>query len=428
MPKFCRLLCILSLSIIMSIWLAACGAGNTPTPGELSVWADRTSARGLNFCAGQFGAAKLKIVEMAQSDIHARLWTNMLAGGVGLPDIAIVESRQMAVFNGKFPNGFYDLNEVAGRYKPDFAASKWVQSEYKNHIRSLPWDVAPAVLFYRADIWAKAGINPAQIETWDDFGAAGARLQAAQPNVKALGGMFSADDLFLRVLLHQQQSFYFSEEANSLITLNKLSTERALGVLQKLHTQNLVLNAANPDELTDAARDGKFAAILAPTDWAATLVNELPQQNGLWGMSSIPALEKNGARIADTGGVTLAIPSKSRNIPTAWAFIENCLATKANQSELARLTYRLPAHLPTLRDFSGFPDTKYFTTPAIWRTLAEQSQTFAPPPYTSYYDKAAAQVVRLQTAILQGVPIQPTLRDAAERLKDESGLELARQP
>ena len=43
----------------------------------------------------------------------------------------------------------------------------------------MPWDSGPVVLYYRRDMFEKAGVDPASIETWDDFVEAGKKVVAA---------------------------------------------------------------------------------------------------------------------------------------------------------------------------------------------------------------------------------------------------------
>ena len=49
-------------------------------------------------------------------------------------------------------------------------------------------------MFYRADLFKEAGIDPNSIETYDDYIAAGKKLQEKFPEVKMTGFPYSKDD------------------------------------------------------------------------------------------------------------------------------------------------------------------------------------------------------------------------------------------
>lgn len=55
---------------------------------------------------------------------------------------------------------------------------------YGKHIYGLPHDAHPAVLIYNDSLWKKAGIDPAAIETWDEFFTAAQKLCAPQTDEK----------------------------------------------------------------------------------------------------------------------------------------------------------------------------------------------------------------------------------------------------
>ena len=87
-----------------------------------------------------------------------------------------VEGERVSTFVSKFPKGFVDLTEAVN--SNDFLPVKMAECRVNGKIFAYPWDGAPCGLFYRADLFENASINPDEIVTWEDFIEAGKKMNS----------------------------------------------------------------------------------------------------------------------------------------------------------------------------------------------------------------------------------------------------------
>lgn len=145
--------------------------------------------------------------EMGTTQIYNKMTTS-LASGIGLPDLVSLEGEQMAKFGTKFPDKFLDLTDHVN--KEDFLPVKIGESTANDKLIAYPWDAGPCGLYYRIDIFEEAGINPEEIETWDEFIKAGIILKE-KTGVAMMPLATSRKDTFYRLLMMQLGGFYFDE-------------------------------------------------------------------------------------------------------------------------------------------------------------------------------------------------------------------------
>ena len=121
---------------------------------------------------------KIEVTDFGLDDNHARLLAAFTAG-TGAPDIAMIQNEFVATVWGS-DGGLLDLSDkmkpLAKYYAPE-AISKVTDTD--GHIWGLPWDIGPAILWYREDLFEKYGVEPDSIKTWDDYIAAGKKIDAA---------------------------------------------------------------------------------------------------------------------------------------------------------------------------------------------------------------------------------------------------------
>jgi cellobiose transport system substrate-binding protein len=120
-------------------------------------------------------------------DFKQKLVTTM-NGRQFVPDITGIKGENIAEMLAE-PDRFIDLNILgAGSLKSQFVDWKWQQgSTTDGRLIGYPIDIGPTAMFYRQDIFARAGLptEPTQVaaamSTMDDWFAAGQRLKAAVP-------------------------------------------------------------------------------------------------------------------------------------------------------------------------------------------------------------------------------------------------------
>lgn len=250
----------------------------------------------------------------------------------GTPIASLFEAeRDIAgrAFTGPLENvGFVDLTErlreeglLEQINAPSFAP--WTS---RGRIFGLPHDVHPVLLMYRADLVEAAGIDVADIETWDDY------FRLLRPLQQDLDG----DGRIDRFLLNASPSYTSSTEvlllqaggelfdAQERLTVN---SERNAAILARMATWHVgpdrVCRFADVN-LTQSGQqvfaDGLVVGILAP-DWVAgVLKQQVPALAGKVRLMPLPAWEPGGRRTSVWGGTMLGFARTSPNFERDWAF------------------------------------------------------------------------------------------------------------
>ncbi len=155
--------------------------------GEITIWSWNIAASSLKATVAgfnkQFPDVKVTVEDLGNQQTFDKTLAGCAAGGAGLPDILSIENHESEIFWTQFPDCFVDLktlgytDEIAAKF-PDF---KRTELEVDGKAYAMPWDSGPVAMFYRRDFYEKAGVDPATIKTWDDFIAAGKKIQEANP-------------------------------------------------------------------------------------------------------------------------------------------------------------------------------------------------------------------------------------------------------
>ncbi|HET9221794.1 MAG TPA: extracellular solute-binding protein, partial [Roseiflexaceae bacterium] len=123
---------------------------------------------------------KVNFVNTPFADAHEKLLTSF-ASGSGAPDVASIEIGRVGGFTAK--GGLADLKAApfdGGQFEKDMVAYKWTQgSASDGRLVAMPWDIGPAGVWYRTDLFEQLGLptEPEKVEeligtdkhTWDDF-------------------------------------------------------------------------------------------------------------------------------------------------------------------------------------------------------------------------------------------------------------------
>ena len=397
--------------------------GNASLKGEISVfnWNEASYASILPAFNKLYPNVKVNLVTVGYADAYPRI-TASLAGNVPLADVIMIESERVESYGTRFPNAFTDLSALGDKYERKFDRSKWTQSVVKGKLISMPTDAGPVGMWYRSDLFQKAGVDAASVQTWSDFLAAGRKVVAANPGVKMAGIDATGSETLLRILVQEQGGFYI--DADGKITVNSARMQRALGIVKSAWDAGILLNVQGTDGLIGSIKANRVAAVNLPVWMIGIFKGYVPEQQGKWGVVQIPAFSVGGSHSAYVGGSTLAIPTNSPNKGAAWAFVE-WYTTYGSRAVLEkRGTW--PSFLPSLQaPVLNAPDP-FFATPNVFAPFRKTAFLSRPLRYSSDYDKAVAVVIAAQASVLTGgVGIRAALDKAANDLKNQTGREIA---
>jgi lactose/L-arabinose transport system substrate-binding protein len=411
---------------------ASLGMAQSNISGEITVWSWDIAAKALQATVPSFNKqypnVKVNIVDLGNQQVYDKGLSGCAAGGADLPDVYSVENNEAEVFWARFPNCFTDLNTLApsaNAFKGNFPAFKWTELQVGNKIYAMPWDSGPVVMFYRRDLYQKAGVNPDSIETWDDYIAAGKKIVAAtgaKVGVIANG----TDDEWFRMLANQNGCFYFSNDAKS-VTVNKPGCVTALETVKKLIDSGVVMQGGWNEQI-QAFKAGKVATSMFGGWYEGTIRSNAPELEGKWGVFRMPAAKKGGVRAANLGGSALALPASSKNKAAAWAFIRHALATTEGQVTMLKEYGLVPSYLPALKDPYINTASKYWGGQTVWKTILDTLGNVPQARGTQYFQEARQIMVKTQADYVAGrfKSAKEALDNAAKQISSATGLPVAK--
>ncbi|MFF7790647.1 extracellular solute-binding protein [Streptomyces sp. NPDC007991] len=300
------------------------GSGGTKNGKSLTMWywggalSDKVVAEAKAHFGGQ---TKLTAASIG-GDFKQKL-TTTLAAGSSVPDITGIKGEDIASF---LPNAgrFLDLNDL-GFKKISSQYLDWktklAQTEDGKQI-GFPIDIGPTALFYRADLFRKAGLptDPdkvaAEAGTWDDYFALGSELKKAVPGTYLINNMGSVFNIAVG-----QGTKRFIDENNHFI--GDQDHIRAAWTTA-IRPYTLGIDAKINDQTWNAAIGKNLGTELGAAWHALDIEQAAPGTKGKWRVCATPGGPAN------QGGSYLALPKQCRNPEEAFKIISWILSPANN--------------------------------------------------------------------------------------------------
>ncbi|MFI5805123.1 ABC transporter substrate-binding protein [Streptomyces sp. NPDC051561] len=375
------------------------GGAGRQLKGSITVWSWDVAAKAMQRLAADFEqkhpGATVKVTDIGYDSAYDKI-TVGLRGGSGLADVLTVEGPRMATYMGTFPRGFHDLTKLAGPHQKDFDKAAWkTVVNPQGKVVALPWDIGPCGLYYRTDYFRAARITADRIRTWDDFVAAGEQLKKRTGRKMLI--LDPVEDSTFAMLLQQQGQHFYRDGQVAVDTPEGI---RAATLLKTLADKGLVDYQKQWDGLVTGTKEGKAATTATAAWWMGTLLSDMPELKGRFGVMPLPAFDAGGVRTSNSGGSVLSVPAQSKNPELAWAFVEFLLASAPNQVSMLKNEGLFPAYLPALADPYLSSPQEYFGGQPALQVFARLAPSTPPVEYNKDGAKATDIMYSTITGIL----------------------------
>lgn len=239
-----------------------------------------------------------------------------LAAGSGAPDIVALNdwANEFLPYSDQFVNL---LDHGADELKDQYLEWKWnyTLTPDEKTLIALPIDTGPTALFYREDLFKEAGLptNPeevaAEISTWDDYIAAGEKVEAAT-GVK----MFDSINRVFTQYISQSDRVYFDQSDNFIGDGGpvKEAWDRAISV----HEKGLSANLVDGTEWNAGVNNGEIASFIGAVWTKKILEDAAPDTAGKWRVARAPGGDGNN------GGSFIGITKASKHPKEAYEVIK----------------------------------------------------------------------------------------------------------
>ncbi|MDY0393705.1 ABC transporter substrate-binding protein [Virgibacillus halophilus] len=173
---------------------------------------------------------KVKVKTSENDDHHNGLFT-ALSAGHGAPDLAMIEIDQLDRFK-EAKDRFVNLYDVgADKVKDKYLDWKWEigESEDGDFLYGLPTDIGPKAMFFRTDLFEKAGLptDPDKvqemIQSKDDLIQAGEKIKekTGKPLVDSM-------EMAYRAVIDGATESFYDEKGNLLVENDGNAVKKSL--------------------------------------------------------------------------------------------------------------------------------------------------------------------------------------------------------
>ncbi|MDX2935046.1 ABC transporter substrate-binding protein [Streptomyces ipomoeae] len=304
--------------------LAGCGTtGGSVSQGtdHLGIWYWKGSLSEKLLATAERGVPGVPGLKVKGSPIageyKAKIRTS-LAARAYVPDLAVANS-DVSVF---FPDEqeFLDLRELgADSVEDQYLDWKWKSGiSPSGRMIGFPLDAGPTALYYRRDLFEKAGLptEPDEVaeatSTWEKFLAAGRTLKAKAPGNPYLVSQIS---YVFRMVLYQSPKQFV--DADNRFIGDQEHVKRAWDLAVETYRQGLSarLLDSTPD-YNAAVSGGRVASLITAVWYMGGLKQTAPKTAGSWRLTSLPGGPTN------YGGSYVTITRYCRDPEGAFAFLK----------------------------------------------------------------------------------------------------------
>jgi len=419
------------MRITLSCAVFALALGSAPAfaqSGEITIWSWNIAASSLKATVAGFNKLhpdiKVTVQDLGNQPTFDKSIAACAAGGVGLPDIVSIENGKAENYWSQFPDCFVDLHTLgySAEDQAKFPDFKRTELEVGGKAYAMPWDSGPVATFYRRDFYEKASVDPASIKTWDDFIAAGKKIQAANPGVSMTNADFNGDTEFFRMISNEQGCAYFAEDGQS-ITVNQPKCVDAMTKVKEMKDAGIMSSADWGTKITNNTA-GAVATQVYGGWYEGTVRTESPAESGKWGVYPMPSLTADGPRAANLGGSSLAIAANSKNKEAAYAYLKYTLETNEGQITMLKEFGLVPSLVSALDDPYVSQGLPYWGGQAVWKDILGTLPKVVPSRGTPFQSDAEIIIRAVQTKYLGGgyPDAKAALDDAAKQIAAATGL------
>ena len=284
--------------------------------------------------------ADIEVVIEGDGDVGVAQKMRLLLGAKEtLPDMVRVNYAQFAEFASA--GLLYDLSAAVEPYKADIIPAVLdMMTGEDGGIYCLPQEAKPKVWYYRTDVFEKAGVNPADVKTVDDYIEAGRKVHEATGTwIENYGTPLNAYDL---MMILSGKDFSFTDANGDFHFADNPVLREAFETLKKYHDSGAFAPIEEWSADWQAAfTSGELSSQLIASWMKQHLLTWAPDQAGLWSCAEWPEEMRGGS---DAGmGIWIVF----KDAPHA-ALAADILAKYSFDPEFRRAVYSINAVIPPL--------------------------------------------------------------------------------
>lgn len=211
----------------------------------------------------------------------------------------------------------------ASDFKDFYTPGTWSSVNINDGVYALPMDSGPMAWFYNKGVFDKAGVDPTQVRTWDDFYEAAKKIRAVDSYITSDSGDAGFFDSM--TWLAGAKPFQTSSDGSE-VTVN-LTEDKGVKTFtdfwQKLLDEGLLdtKTAGWSEDWFKGMVDGTIASLFTGAWMPANLANSAADGAGKWRVTQMPTADGSTTN-SENGGSSLAVLASTKKADAAYQFIE----------------------------------------------------------------------------------------------------------
>ncbi|MGN6426663.1 extracellular solute-binding protein [uncultured Leifsonia sp.] len=267
-----------------------------------------------------------------------------------------------------------NVNDYVKDSRDQFADWVWGNVGVNGDAYGVPVDTAPMGLFYRKDLFEKAGIELP--ETWDQFASAAAAVKAADPKARIMN--LPSDPYLYAGFAWQNKAPWFATKGDAWgVSLDSKANSEVASYWQGLQAKGLLSNYPAFDAaLYSAWSNGTVWAEVGPV-WSATLIRDnAAASSGSWAVAPMPRWGSTDS-VGNSGGSATAVTKDCKNPKEATEFALWMSTNADSVSNLIDAAAILPASKAGLKNKALDEPVAYFGGQPIYQLFRDESAKVA---------------------------------------------------
>lgn len=273
------------------------------------VWNEQNPDRPIN----------LTVTTGESHSLHSKLLVACQSGS-GAPDMADIE---IGYYGSFLKDGYLvPINDAVEPYKDDVVMSRVeMYGDTEGNYYGVDFHLGETVAYYNMDIMNEAGVDPAQIVTWDDYVEAGKKVLEATG--KPMCAVETADLFLPQTMLLEKGVQYVDEEGNP-----NIATQEHADVINYIREMlNLGICEIAPgggvhmEEWYGHLNNGDVASVIMPLWYMGRFTDYCGDLEGKMAIYPIPVWNEGDTRAVLQGGTGTSVIKGTENEQLAKDFL-----------------------------------------------------------------------------------------------------------
>ncbi|MDD5367828.1 MAG: twin-arginine translocation signal domain-containing protein [Anaerolineaceae bacterium] len=257
----------------------------------------------------------IKSASSAQNQDYMQYLRNLLAvGGQDMPDLielnydGIPELTQRGILQ--------ELTTLIAPFKDDIIPAAYNNSIYKGKVAGLPFQVKSKVWYYRKDMFDAAGIDPAQVKTFEDLIAAGKQFHGKYPDGYIMNFGPTPPGYTFIDWLSAYDGIRFADDNGKYLVKSDTRFAEVMQQLKTLYASGVTLKVDDwSADWAPSIANNKIGSFMIESWMTQFIPGYGPDQGGKWKLTLWPKFSQYGGYAEVIG-----FYAKSKNIQAAFEF------------------------------------------------------------------------------------------------------------